>query len=88
MPNRVKALKKTLLKFEKQSGEEQNNKSKQKLMVRTCLTYKFSKDLVADTLTINSAIANRDNLKCRKDSLKAKGEILPPLQEEQKSVRL
>ena len=57
-------------------------------MFTTCLTDKFSKNLVADTLTINSAIANRDNLKCRKDSLKAKCEILPPLQEEQKSVRL
>jgi hypothetical protein len=41
---------------------------------------KFSQDLVADTLTINSAIANRDSLKCRKDSHKAKGETLPPLQ--------
>ena len=35
-------------------------------MFSTCLTDKFSKDLVADTLTINSAIANRETVKWRK----------------------
>jgi len=51
-------------------------------MFSTCLTDKFSKELVADTLTINSAIANRKTLKLRKDyqkEKKEKVEILPSL---------
>ena len=60
-------------------------------MFSTCLTDKFSKELVADTLTINSAIANRETLKLRKDyqkEKKEKVEILPPLHLQQKSIRL